>query len=140
MRTFVILQHVLVTEGSLAYAASENLIFTVFRRLGTDGRTDRVSAFRHSLRFRFRGFPFRGATPPDDSVIVVVVVAVIVIVIIVIVVVIVISPGRGLRVGSRGHFGGRWANGRWRRGRYSRYPTAKEILRVERRGRGQGSV
>lgn len=114
MRTLVILQHVLISEGSLAHAASEDLIFAVLRRFGTDGRTDPISTLRRSLRFQFGGFPFRGATSPDDSIVVIarhIVVVAIVVIVIIIVVNIVITSGRGFRVGARRHFSGRRANG-----------------------------
>lgn len=106
MRAFVILEHVLVSERSLAHSASEDLIFAILRRLRTDGRTHRIRTFRRSLHFRFGGFPLRGATPPDYPIVIVhiVVVTVVIIVIIVVVVVIVIAPRRGLHIGGRRYF------------------------------------
>jgi len=104
MRAFVILEHMLVPERSLAHSASEDFIFAILRRLRTDGRTDRIRTFRR-LHFQFSEFPFHGATPPDDSIIIVpiIVVTVVIIVIVVVVVVIVIAP-RGFYIGSRRYF------------------------------------
>jgi len=96
----------LVPERSLAHSASEDFIFAILRRLRTNGRTDRIRTFRRSLYFHFSGFPFRGATPPDNSIVIIhiVVVIVVIIVIIVIIVVIVIAPRRGLHIGCRRYF------------------------------------
>jgi len=115
VRAFVILKHVLVPKRSLAYSASEDLILTILRRLGTDRRTDRVCTFRRDLRFQLGGFSFRGATSPDDSVVVVtrhiiVVTVVVIVIIIIVVVVIVVAPGSGFRVRGWRYFW-QWAKG-----------------------------
>jgi len=139
----VILQHVLIPEGSLAHSTSKDLIFAI--RLGTDGRTDRVCTLRRGLRLQFDGFSLRGTTPPDDSIIViarhiVVVTVVVIVIIVIIIIVIIVAPGRRLRVGNRRYFW-QWAKGGGRRGCDSRRdPISEKILRVERWRRCEGGV